>query len=341
MLKIGVIMPKKWLSILFWVVAVGLLLWLVRSVGITAVIDSLAQLTIRQIILLVLLNAVVIVLVTARWWFILWGMGWRLPLGMLTGHRLAAFGVSYFTPGPHFGGEPVQVLLVEKVHGVPRRTAVSAVALDKTLELITNFAFVVLGVLLLLRWGLFAQTGRSVVLFFVVLLLFPLFYLLGIWWGKRPLSNLLRILKPVWQFRQAWAVAYERMVYALADSEAQATEFCHHAPRFFVLALLVSVLGWLFLLIEFVFMLTFLGAQLSLLEGMLVLTAVRIAYLLPLPGGIGSVEAAMIVMLNMLGENPAIALSASVLIRGRDVSLSVLGLWWGSRFLPNPLRKQT
>ncbi len=333
---------KKWLSVLFWVVAIGLLLLLVRSVGVTAVLDSLAQLQIWQIFLLILLNGAVILLVTARWWFILWGMGWRLPLGMLIGHRLAAFGVSYFTPGPHFGGEPVQVLLVEKVHGVPRRTAVSAVAIDKTLELITNFAFVVLGVMLLLRWGLFGQTGgRSIVLFFVVLLLFPLLYLLGIWRGKRPLSNLLHLLKPIWQFRAAWAEVYERMVNALADSEAQATEFCHEAPRFFVLALFVSVLGWLFLLTEFVFMLTFLGADLSLLEGMLVLTAVRIAYLLPLPGGIGSVEAAMILMLNLLGQNPAIALSASVLIRGRDVLLGVLGLWWGTRFLPNPLRKQT
>lgn len=335
-------MYKKWLPVLFWLVAIGLLALLVRSVGITAVLQSLGQLQMWQIFILILLNGVVILLVTMRWWLILWGMGWRLPLGMLTGHRLAAFGVSYFTPGPHFGGEPVQVLLVEKVHGVPRRTAVSAVALDKTLELLTNFAFVVFGVLLLLRWGLFGQTdGRSVVLFFVMLLLFPLLYLLGIWRGKRPLSNLLRILKPVWRFRLAWAAAYERMVDALADSEAQATLFCRQAPHFFMAALLVSLLGWLFLLIEFVLMLTFLGADLSLLEGMLVLTAVRIAYLLPLPGGIGSVEAAMIVMLNLLGQNPALALSASVLIRSRDVLLSVLGLWWGSRFLSNPLRKQT
>jgi uncharacterized protein (TIRG00374 family) len=235
----------------------------------------------------------------------------------------------------------VQVLLVEKVHGVPRRTAVSAVALDKTLELITNFAFVVFGMMLLLRWGLLGQTGGSAVFFFVVLLLFPLLYLLGIWRGKRPLSNFLRILKPVWQVRLAWAAAYERMLDALADSEAEATLFCRQTPHFFMAALLVSLVGWLFLLIEFILMLTFLGAEMSLLEGMLVLTAVRIAYLLPLPGGIGSVEAAMILMLNLLGQNPAIALSASILIRGRDVLLSMLGLWWGSRFLPNPLRKQT
>ena len=114
------------ISLIAWLAALGLLGWILRQVPLTAVFLSLKQLQLGQIALLVLLNALVLTLLTSRWWLILWGLGYKLPFGMTMGHRLAAAGVSYFTPGPQFGGEPVQVLLVEKVHNVPRITAVSS-----------------------------------------------------------------------------------------------------------------------------------------------------------------------------------------------------------------------
>ena len=137
---------RRLVSIALWLVALALLLWVLRTVPLTAVFLSLQQLQLWQIGVLVLLNGLVLALLTGRWWLILWGLGYKLPFGLTMGHRLAAFGVSYFTPGPQFGGEPVQVLLVEKGHGVSRITAVSSVTLDKTLELLVKFSFLALGV---------------------------------------------------------------------------------------------------------------------------------------------------------------------------------------------------
>ena len=136
---------KRLISIVAWLVALFLLWLVLRTVPLTAVLLSLQQLKLWQIGVLVLLNLLVLALLTGRWWLILWGLGHKLPFGLTLGHRLAAFGVSYFTPGPQFGGEAVQVVLVEKGHGVGRTTAVSSVALDKTLELLVNFSFLVLG----------------------------------------------------------------------------------------------------------------------------------------------------------------------------------------------------
>ena len=325
-------MRKRWLGWIFYVgLAVLIFLTVLREVTVTAVLQSLAQLQSNQILVLILLNSLVIIFVTARWWLILWGMGYHIPFGMTVGHRLASFGVSLFTPGPHFGGEPVQVLLAEKVNGVPRVTAVSAVALDKTLELLINFIFIVMGILLILQWGLFAQdVGENAFLFFMALLLFPALYLVAIWLGKRPLSGFMRLCQPVFQLRQAWAAAYERVVNGMASSEANASTFCRQSPRQLGFALIVSILGRAFLILEFFYMLNVLGAGLSLLETIIVLTAVRIAFLLPLPGGLGSVEAAMAFTLSLLGSNPAIAISASILIHSRNVLLGLLGLWWGA-----------
>lgn len=316
------------LSITFVIFIFGSIL---QTVSLTAVFHSLAQLQIQQILLLILLNGFVIIFVTARWWLILWRMGFRIPFWMAVGHRLASFGVSFFTPGPQFGGEPVQVLLAEKANGVPRVTAVSSVALDKTLELLINFTFILLGVLLILQWEMFTQAVRiNALFFFGALLVFPALYLAALWRGKRPLSGFMRVFQPLFNLHSAWGLTYQRFTKGMGKSEAAASRFCRRAPQFLFLALGVSILGRAFLILEFFMMVNALGANLSLLEAIILLTAVRIAFLLPLPGGLGSVEAAMAFTLNLLGSNPAIALSASILIRSRDVSLGLLGLWWGA-----------
>ncbi len=321
---------KRYVMWLPWLAALVLLLWVVRSVPLTAVWQTLLRLQWWQVVVLVLLNAVALVWLTGRWWLLLWGMGWRLPLGMAVGHRLAVFGVSYFTPGPHFGGEPVQVLLAEKVHGVPRRTAVSAVSLDKSLELLVNFAFLLFGVLITLHTGLLRSDVREEAIGVSVgLLLVPVGYLAAIWGGRRPLTGTFGLMQPVGK-RWRW---YGTAVNGLAASETLAHQLCRQSPRLFAQALLLSVGSWLVLLLEYGLMLTFLGANLSPVQMIVALTAMRLAYLLPLPGGLGALEASQVFALELMGADPAIGLSASLLIRGRDVLLGLVGLWWGAKMM--------
>ena len=331
---------KRLISIVAWLVALFLLWLVLRTVPLTAVLLSLQQLKLWQMGVLVLLNGLVLVLLTGRWWLILWGLGHKLPFGLTLGHRLAAFGVSYFTPGPQFGGEVVQVALVEKGHGVGRTTAVSSVALDKTLELMVNFSFLAFGVWVVLQASFFdGRLGWQSTLFALTLLSFPVLYLLALWRGRQPIAGFMRVILPLVNGRLAWKQSFELAIQGMGKSEQQAGQFCHQAPRFLWAAFLVSVLGWLVMAVEFGAMLAFLGAAVSFGEAIMVLTAVRFAFLLPLPGGLGTVEAAIVLALTQLGFDPAIGLSASLLIRGRDVLLGLLGLWWGNYFMARLIRQ--
>ena len=87
----------------------------------------------------------------------------------------------------------------------------------------------------------------------------------------------------------------------------------------------------MFLLCEFGAMLIFLGADVSTTEAIVILTLARFAFLLPAPGGLGTLEAALVWTLAKLSVNPVIGIGASVLIRARDVLLALLGLWWGKK----------
>ena len=66
---------------------------------------------------------------------------------------------------------------------------------------------------------------------------------------------------------------------------------------------------------------------------LLLLVAARIAILLPLPAGIGTLESSQVLGLGVLGLETAVGISISLVIRARDVLLGLFGLWWGWRQL--------
>jgi hypothetical protein len=333
-------MKRRIVSLLPWFTALVLFLWVLNVVPVTETWAVLSRLTLEQIVVLLLLNVLVLLALNGRWWLILRGQGYPVPFLRLMAHRLAAFGVSYITPGPHFGGEPVQVLLVEREHSVPRPAAVAAVTLDKTLELLVNFTFLAAGVAVILEGRILRQVvqGEAAVLA-LLFLAFPAAFLLAIWLGYHPVSKPVSLLIQLPFLKRN--PAYQRAHQALLDSEAQATRFCRQAPLALAQAWGVSVMGWLALIAEYWLMLNFLGLPLTPVQVIAMLTAARVAILLPLPGALGTLEASQVLVLSLMGLNPAAGIGISLLIRARDVMLAGTGLWWGGKRLRTGRRYTT
>lgn len=323
----------RWLP---WLVVGAVLLLLYRSVSLDDVLAVLRHLTAVEVVVLIAANALVLLALNGRWWVILKAQGHRLPYLELAGYRLAAFGLSYFTPGPHFGGEPLQVLLVERNQAVPRTAAVAAVTIDKSLELLVNFLFLVAGVLVVVEVGLLAGNARlAAVAFSVLMLLLPLALLGAIWSGKHPLSAWAGWGERLYfvRSRPKWSSGYARVVAGLRQSEQEATDFCRDSADAFLLAFTVSIISWITMLAEYWLMVAFLGVELSAIQLLVTYTAARIAFLLPLPGGLGTLDASLVFSFGALGLDPAVGLSAGLLIHLRNIALGGLGLWWGSRRL--------
>ncbi len=328
-------MKKNWLlRIVPWIVALILLVWVLYAVPLADTWTAIQQLRWQQILLLVVLNGLILILLNGRWWIILRGHGQRIPFFSLLGYRLATFGVSYFTPGPHMGGEPLQVLLVEKEQGTPRTTAIAALSLDKSLELLVNFAFLLAGVIIIFRQRTLGDVVTVEATWFAaVLLILPASYLLAVWVGRAPLTWLLvAILRlPFWTRMPNWNERLKQAQLTVHASEMQTTRFCRRSPLALALAFLVSIMGWLLMIGEFWLLVSFLSISLTPLQLITALTAARIAILLLLPGGLGVLEASQALAFGAMGLNPAIGISVSLLIRLRDVIVGVVGLWWGSK----------
>ena len=319
---------------LFWLaLAVGLLWVTLAAVPLDEVWARLSRLTAGQVLLLAAVNVLVLLTFSLRWWLLLFAQGYVLPYLSLVGYRLATFAVSYFTPGPHFGGEPLQVYLVTARHKVPVAASLTAVVLDKILEMLANFAFLAAGILVALRqqaWIGLDQT--QLVTFSLLLLAAPLALLVALAFGWRPLTGLLGWVNGGWRWfngvlnRPARDLTQSRLYTTLGESEAQSTALCRDHPRILLLAVAVSGVSWVAMIGEFWLMTAVLGLEMTLPQAVTAMVAARVAILLPLPAGLGALEASQALAMRGLGLSPAAGVSLSLLIRARDVLLGLLGL---------------
>jgi uncharacterized membrane protein YbhN (UPF0104 family) len=108
------------------------------------------------------------------------------------------------------------------------------------------------------------------------------------------------------------------------------------APRLLLLAMVLSLAGWLAEAFAFHWVLDVLGASLTLLQATFVFTfAIVVGAVSMLPGGLGSAEATMVALLVALGVELETALAATAVIRATT-------LWFGVALgflaLPTALR---
>ncbi len=317
-------MAKKipWLFLL-WLLIPLLIWWAVRDIRLADMLQALRRLSGVQILILAALNAGIFLLISGRWWFILRTQGYEIPYLSVVGYRLVGFGISYFTLGPQIGGEPAQVYYLQSRHNIPTTRALASVSLDKILELLANFTFLLVGIFAALGSGLLAHLAPvQVVAWMAAPFVLLLAYTIAVWRGKTPLASLLGRLP------QGYA-RVARLSRAVASAEGQIGLFCRQNPSAVLVASLLSALIWVGMTLEYWLALGFLGIQVDLLQGVAALSAVQVAFFFPLPGGLGALEASQVLVMEALGFTSALGLSVSLLIRGRDIILGGLGILWG------------
>jgi glycosyltransferase 2 family protein len=317
---------------LVWIFLIPTLWWVLRSTPLADMGSVLGRLTLIQILALVGINIIILITFTSRWWVVLRTLGYRLPFLSVVGYRLAGFGLSYFTPGPQFGGEPLQVHLLRHRHSVPASSAIAAVSLDKLFELLVNFSFLVFGILVILRGRLFQDyLTLPLIPLAVLFLMLPTAYLIGLGTGRKPFSWLSQRAAS----RLAAKPSIQRTLQTLVSSEEHMVRFCHGRPSTLLKILAISLFPWLLVIAEYRLTLLFLGQSLDTYQIISLLAAARVAFLLPSPGGLGTLEASQVLMMQAFGLNPALGIGVSLLIRGRDLALGSLGLWLGAYLSKN------
>jgi glycosyltransferase 2 family protein len=314
---------SKAIPFLLWTAALGMLALILSHLSLTAISQSLSALAPRQWLAWLSLNAAVILLAALRW-RVLTGM-LRLPvsLGELLRIRQAGQAVSFLTPGPQFGGEPLQIYWLCRRESLPLHSALLALGLDRCYELCVNFSVLILALVLLQTTPAAAELDWQKL---ALILGFILLTLTGLAWlilrQPQALANRIKRISEGW-----------RQHPRLREFNSHQQRFSHDLKQLtakqkpaLLQALLISLCGWIALLSELWLLLDFCQLQLQLSAFLLIIVAMRLAFLLPLPGGIGPLEAALFWAFQFLSLPPTAAVSLIALTRLRDIVVLLLGL---------------
>ena len=321
---------QRWLiSAGLGVLVVCLLYFSLRGVHLSGIWEQLRRLRPWQILAVLALDLLIYALFGARWWLLVRVENPRARLIEAIGVRLSVFGASYFTVGPQIGGEPIQVLYLRRRHGSSLARASATVALDKLLELLANFMFLLLGFGALIRTGILrAATGSATVGLVAVAVLasWPLIHILLLRNNLYPLSAALRIA-PLLRRPESRLGRYIRV------SERLVGRFCQRKPGLMAAVLGISLGACLLAVMEYALITSFLDIGLSLWQTISAWTAGWLSFLVPVPAGVGALEASQVAALGLFGATAEAAIGVSLLMRGRDILFGGAGLLLASNAL--------
>ena len=302
-------------------ILLGLLYVAVRKAPLADIWTVLIGLHAWQILLLICLNGLIYALVTARWWIVVHAERPLVRYLPMIGVRMSVFAVSYLTLGPQVGGEPLQILYLRRRYGLSYTRATASVVMDKLFELLGNFVLLSFGLVAILRSGLLADlSGVSKLLLFglVALVTWPLIHISLLYRRVYPVSIVLHVLGP--------RMMGHKIARFARASERLAGQFCQRHPRAMLAGLGVSLLAAVATVSEYALITSFLSISLPFWKLVTAWATGWLSFLVPLPGGIGALEASQVSVLGLFGISAAAALSVTLVMRGRDLLIGGLGL---------------
>jgi uncharacterized protein (TIRG00374 family) len=317
--------PALRLFALYSILAI-LLYFAVRNAPLHEIWNTLRQLQLWQVAILLGLNLFIYALITLRWWIIVRAENKSVAYFPLLLVGIAVFGVSYFTLGPHVGGEPLQVLYLQRKYKLTFTHATASVVMDKLLELLANFVLLVVGLTAVFRAGMLSSNGSSSWLSLsglVLLCMWPPIHIVFLYKRKYPVSAILRSLP--------FLKKGSKPLRFIAASERLAGAFCRRHFSSLIGAIFISLCAGAGMVSEFALIANFLHIQLPFWQTIAAWTAGWLSLLAPLPGGLGALEASQVFALGVFGVSAASAIGIALVMRARDLLIGSLGLFFASR----------
>lgn len=314
--------------IIFLFLGIALFIGVVLQTGLSAIWSTLRQFSFLNFLFFLFLSTLNFGLYTLRWDIILRHIHHdphdKIPFGRLFLHRMSAFALSYLTPTAQTGGEPLRMMMLQH-DGIRSRTAVSSVIIDKALEFAALIVFISVGVGLALFDG--SLPAKTETLFYILLAVFALLVFWFYFSSVKDIGFFSSILRFTRLNRFSRLKAIEEKFIGV---ERQMSAFYKDHLMVFIFLILISLVISAFLLLEHYLVARFMGVRLTFFQTFLVSTIPYIAYMVPIPGGLGLLEGGHAAIFSLLGVN----INAFVLvfiIRMRDLVFVMVGLLHASK----------
>ena len=292
-------------------IAIATVYLLVMAVGWDGVVRTLERAALGWVVVAALSSVVGLAAWAKAWQVVLSALAIDVTYRKLVVTYLAATFANYVTPFGQAGGEPFIAYVLAKDTGTSYEEGLASVVTLDLLNLVPFFSFATLGVgYLALRTQLTATAEWLVLAIGALSVAVPALVIAG--WTYRAQVE--------WGFVRLTAPITSRTRFSVEGIRTRirgfygAIERVAHEPRLLLWALVFSYVGWVFFALPLYFAGLAIGVPLELLLVLFVVPASTIAGLVPLPGGLGGVEVALVVLVVAVASVSASAATAMALL---------------------------
>lgn len=308
---------KKWL---FLFLIIPFVFWFLKEIELEKIYLFLTKVTHVEIGILFLINAIIFALYCLRWYIILLAMGGHISFWEIVKNRLAGFSVSYVTPGPQVGGEPLQVYLLESRNNIDTMISIPSIFLDRYFDFLANFTFLLFSSIYLSINTQYYPI-KTVIILTILITLYLGFFIL----------HLKKIAIFSWLFK-LFLPKKTKLCNIVFKVENNIILFLQNIPSLLYLFGISSFI-WLLTIYELWFTVFCFEKKLSFYETIAILTTMRLALLTPFPGGIGVLESSQVWITKHLGFDQNIGGVICVFIRIRDLLFIICGFYYLKKLL--------
>jgi uncharacterized protein (TIRG00374 family) len=288
----------------------------------TEIIEFFTNTTTTLVIIFILIQIALMTTLTLRWATIIKSQGHKkINLFRLNKYRIAGQAISFLTPTAKMGGEGVKTRLMSKRESLPYGKSLSTIVLDNSIDMTTSGFFFLIGaiiVLISINTGLATKIFLStlVVLFIAVLAIlnYRLFKGKTMIYGLANKIGIFKIKK------------IKKLKKEFKKFDEYLHDFYKKDKKYFFYTVALSFTSWILMFLEYYIAGRMLGINFSIWMIFLIVTLVGIAYLLPIPMALGTLEAGQISAFAILSLSSAAAVGLSFIIRAKDMLIAFWGI---------------
>jgi len=307
--------------IVMLILGLAMLYWVIAGFDSTEVWQEVSLVKTWQLALFFTVSIINFTFCSLRWGIILLKLGHAVRISALWIHQMAGYALSYITPVARAGGEPIRIFFLKEIEKVRLRDATSSVLIDKYIELMVLVLFGVFGLsaAVILDFAP-AEFRLFLSVLAILLLIFVLFFFYRLIVGKGIFAPMARLL-PLQKFQRLHNI--ERKIAKIEDD---IIIFFQGDRKTLIYALLISLLSCSIMVFEYWLVAGFFNIKLTITQAFIMMAVSGLAFVMPIPGGVGAFEGIQALIAPWFGYNPASFIAIALIIRLRDAVFTLIGL---------------
>ena len=312
---------------------IGLLLFVIamQQAGIGDVLKTVSLFPPLIIILTFFLNFIAICVVGSwRWKIIIESQNsHKISFAKVLKAKLAGFTVSYITPSILVGGEPVRAYMIKEESGCDWEKSFASVVIDQAIYFFSLFLLMITGFLFLIKHSFLPVEifyGFGIIIIFAIFVL-RLFYLKILNKNSGEEGFFMFIIKTARLNKIKFIKNKEENI---KRTEGIISHFFKNKKEVFIKAFLLAILEVAFYLATvcvIIFYLDEASAAFEFIQSIQIFFLITLANFVPIPGSLGSFEAALTFIFELLNLGRSNGFSFSLIYRFINIALVIIGFF--------------